>query len=140
MMSKPEVSKPDVPLAKDVPAPEAPGVAEATDTVVSDQAAPDTEAKAGSGMVWVAFGSILLAELGDKTQLATMLLSAKSHSPIATFVGASLALILTSLLGVLAGQWIAKRISPALLNWLAGGGFVIIGGSILWQALQDWSV
>lgn len=118
-------------------------IAAAADTVTSeatDQTAIPPEANEGAGMIWVAFGSILLAELGDKTQLATMLLSAKSHSPIATFVGASLALILTSLLGVLAGQWIAKRISPALLNWLAGGGFVIIGGSILWQALQDWSV
>ncbi len=103
-------------------------------------AADPSQSAGESGMVWVAFGSILLAELGDKTQLATMLLSARSHSPIATFVGASLALILTSILGVLAGQWIAKRVSAALLNWLAGAGFVIIGMGILWQALQDWSI
>ncbi len=132
-MSKPEVSQFEASKSETSSAADTPDLA-------ADEAASETAVRADSGMIWVAFGSILLAELGDKTQLATMLLSAKSHSPIATFVGASLALILTSLLGVLAGQWIAKRISPALLNWLAGSGFVIIGGSILWQALQDWSV
>ncbi|MGB3293094.1 MAG: TMEM165/GDT1 family protein [Phormidesmis sp.] len=66
------------------------------------------------------FVTIFLAELGDKTQVATLLLSAESQSPLTVFLGAGLALIATSLLGVLLGQWIAKRVSEATLDTCAG--------------------
>lgn len=66
------------------------------------------------------FVTIFLAELGDKTQVATLLLSAQSRSPVVVFLGAGLALISTSLLGVLLGQWLAKRISPSTLDTCAG--------------------
>ena len=55
------------------------------------------------------FSTIFLAELGDKTQLATLLLSAQSGRPLIIFIGAGLALISTSLLGVLIGRWIANN-------------------------------
>ena len=55
------------------------------------------------------FSTIFLAELGDKTQLATLMLSAQSGRPLIIFIGASLALISTSLLGVLIGRWIANN-------------------------------
>ncbi|MBW3041990.1 TMEM165/GDT1 family protein [Prochlorococcus marinus] len=55
------------------------------------------------------FSTIFLAELGDKTQLATLMLSAQSGRPIIIFIGAGLALISTSLIGVLLGQWIANN-------------------------------
>ena len=50
--------------------------------------------------------------MGDKTQLATLLLSAQSSSPWIVFVGAALALIATSLVGVLLGYWLSKRLTP----------------------------
>ncbi len=56
------------------------------------------------------FSTIFLAELGDKTQLATLILSAQSGRPIIIFFGAALALISTSLLGVLIGRWIANNL------------------------------
>ena len=84
----------------------------------------------------VAFGSIFLAEMGDKTQLATVLLSAQSHHPIITFMGAATALILTSLIGVWAGRWVADRVSPRTIKLSAGFGFVGIGGWVLWDVLQ----
>ncbi len=55
------------------------------------------------------FSTIFLAELGDKTQLATLMLSAQSGRPLIIFMGAALALISTSLLGVLLGRWIANN-------------------------------
>ena len=54
--------------------------------------------------------------MGDKTQLATLLMSAQSQSPWIVFTGAAAALITTSLLGVLIGYWLARRLSPKTLD------------------------
>ncbi len=81
------------------------------------------------------FGVVFLAELGDKTQLATLLFSAKSPEKLMTvFLGASLALIATSALGVAAGGLVARYVSPNVLSYVAGAGFVIIGIWTIWQA------
>jgi Ca2+/H+ antiporter, TMEM165/GDT1 family len=76
-----------------------------------------------SGM-WTTFFStfitIFLAEMGDKTQLATLLLSAQSRSPWIVFLGAGTALIATSLVGVLLGRYLAKVLSPRTLDIAAG--------------------
>ena len=66
------------------------------------------------------FSTIFLAELGDKTQLATLMLSAQSGRPIIIFTGAALALISTSLLGVLLGQWIANNLPRQRFTLVAG--------------------
>ncbi|MGB3790513.1 MAG: TMEM165/GDT1 family protein [Phormidesmis sp.] len=66
------------------------------------------------------FITIFLAELGDKTQVTTMLMSAESQSPFVVFAGAGLALVATSLIGVLLGQWLSKRISEETLDTCAG--------------------
>ncbi|NIL94694.1 MAG: TMEM165/GDT1 family protein [Woeseiaceae bacterium] len=81
------------------------------------------------------FTVVFLAELGDKTQLATLLFSAKSPENLLTvFFGASLALVLTSAIGVLAGGLVAQYVSPKLLSYVAGAGFVVIGVWTVWQA------
>ncbi len=74
------------------------------------------------------FTSVFIAELGDKTQLATMLFaSEKEISKLTVFLGASLALILTSALGVLAGGIVSNYVNEKHLNYLAGVGFIAIG-------------
>ena len=73
------------------------------------------------------FGLVFLAELGDKTQLATMLLATQSNSPLVVFMGAAAALVLSSFFGVLAGSFIARFISPQYLQTGAGVGFVLMG-------------
>jgi putative Ca2+/H+ antiporter (TMEM165/GDT1 family) len=77
-----------------------------------------------SSHFWAVFSStfltIFLAELGDKTQVTILLMSAQSQSPLVVFLGAGLALIATSLAGVLLGQWLAKRVSPDTLDTCAG--------------------
>ena len=72
------------------------------------------------GVFLSTFITIFLAELGDKTQVATLLISAQSHKPVTVFIGAAAALIGTSLVGVLLGQWLAQRVSPETLDILAG--------------------
>jgi putative Ca2+/H+ antiporter (TMEM165/GDT1 family) len=83
------------------------------------------------------FGTVFVAELGDKTQLATLLYAAEAkHARLTVFVAAASALALTSGLGVLAGGFIAEWVSPRVLRWVAGAGFVAIG---LWILLRGES-
>jgi putative Ca2+/H+ antiporter (TMEM165/GDT1 family) len=69
---------------------------------------------------WLIFSStfitIFLAEMGDKTQLVTLLMSAESQSPWIVFIGAALALIATSLIGVALGYWLSKKLTPKILD------------------------
>ena len=74
-----------------------------------------------SNRFWTVFSStfitIFLAEMGDKTQLVTLLMSAESQSPWIVFTGAAIALFSTSLLGVLIGYWLSKRLSAKTLDF-----------------------
>ena len=78
------------------------------------------------------FATIFLAELGDKTQLATFAFSAETKSRVSVFIGSAGALVLTSLLGVLLGAAISKLIPPNFLKMGAGVLFVILG---IWMIL-----
>ena len=81
------------------------------------------------------FITVFIAEMGDKTQLATMLFSAdREVSKWAIFFAASAALVATSAIGVLAGSVIAQYVSEKHLHYVAGAGFVIIGLWTLWKA------
>ena len=81
------------------------------------------------------FGTVFLAELGDKTQLATVLFATKdSLHPLVVFVAASMALVATSAIGVAAGSFIADQIDTRMLSYIAGAGFIIIGAWTIWNA------
>ena len=85
--------------------------------------------------LWVVFISVFLAELGDKTQLATLLFSTeKNLSPVGVFIASSLALVLSCFLAVLVGSQIKDLISPEKIKWAAGIGFVVIGAWMIWDA------
>ena len=80
------------------------------------------------------FGIVFLAELGDKTQLATLLFASKSPGNlVAVFVGASAALIVASAMGVIAGGFISQFVNPKHLSYVAGAGFLVIGAWTIWQ-------
>ncbi|MEZ4227209.1 MAG: TMEM165/GDT1 family protein [Polyangiaceae bacterium] len=74
------------------------------------------------------FGTVFLAELGDKTQLATLLFAADGKvGKWTVFFASALALVATSAIGVLVGATLSTHVNPKLLNWVAGIGFVGIG-------------
>jgi putative Ca2+/H+ antiporter (TMEM165/GDT1 family) len=74
------------------------------------------------------FATVFVAELGDKTQLATMLFAAdREVSKLTVFLGASLALVFASGIGVLAGSMLSEYVSEKVLHYIAGVGFIIIG-------------
>jgi putative Ca2+/H+ antiporter (TMEM165/GDT1 family) len=74
-----------------------------------------------------AFILVFLAELGDKTQLTTMILSSKSKSIWPTFIGSAAALIVSSLIGVLAGSVINKHIPESYIQSISGIVFIVFG-------------
>jgi putative Ca2+/H+ antiporter (TMEM165/GDT1 family) len=82
--------------------------------------------------MFTTFGMIFLAELGDKTQLATFGFAAESKSRLAVFLGSAGALVLTSLLAVVFGSVVSRVVPANYIKIGAGGLFVLLG---LWMLL-----
>lgn len=83
-------------------------------------------------LLGLSFVIVFLSELGDKSQLAVITLSSRSSSPWAVFLGTATALVLTTLLGVLAGGAVAQLLPTYLLKAIAAVGFAFIGLWLLW--------
>ena len=84
--------------------------------------------------LWPIFLAVFLAELGDKTQLATLLFASDTQvSKVGVFLAASGALVLSTLIAVLVGSQLSQYISPRALKIMAGLGFVIIGAWVLFD-------
>lgn len=80
------------------------------------------------------FGAIFVAELGDKTQLATLSMSSTASAKWAVFIGSALALITTSAIAVLAGSAITRVVPPIWLRRVAGVVFIVLGALYLVRA------
>tara|TARA_B100000609_G_C16889798_1_gene269111 strand:+ start:86 stop:433 length:348 start_codon:yes stop_codon:yes gene_type:complete len=90
------------------------------------------------GILITSFSTIFLAELGDKTQLATLILSAQSGRPLIIFIGAALALISTSLLGVLIGRWIANNLPRQRFTLISGVIMLSLGIYLVTQGFIEY--
>ena len=88
-------------------------------------------------LLFTTFITVFLAEMGDKTQLTTITLSSTTNKPIAVFIGSSIALILATLLGALAGGSIANLIPEFLLKLLSGIVFLIIGINLMAKSRDE---
>ena len=84
------------------------------------------------------FTTIFIAELGDKTQIATLMLSAESGKPTIVFLGSSLALICSSIVGVLIGKWLSKTISPSKFALITGALMIIISIFLAFDNLRSF--
>ncbi len=82
-----------------------------------------------------AFGVLFLAELGDKTQLAVITMTSETKSPLSVFLGASLALVLVSLLGVVFGSLLGQYIPTEWLQRIVAIAFIAIGVLMLLKIL-----
>jgi len=82
------------------------------------------------------FGMIFLAELGDKTQLATLAFAADGKSRLAVFIGAAAALVLTSLIAVLLGAAVSRFVPANYVKTGAGALFIILG---FWILFSTWA-
>ena len=89
-----------------------------------------------SSIFLTTFTTIFIAELGDKTQLATLMLSAESGKPIIVFIGSSLALVSSSLVGVLIGKWLSNRVSPSRFAFFTGLLMIIISTLLAYEIIK----
>ena len=88
-------------------------------------------------LLFTTFVTVFLAEMGDKTQLTTITLSSSTNKPLAVFIGSSIALIVATLLGALAGGSIANLVPAFLLKMLSGLVFLLIGISLLMKSNNE---
>ena len=91
-------------------------------------------------LLFTTFVTVFLAETGDKTQLTTITLSSTTNKPLAVFIGSSIALMLATVLGALAGGSIANLIPDYLLKLLSGSVFLIIGMNLLTQNKNETNI
>ena len=81
------------------------------------------------------FAALFVAELGDKTQLAVITLTSKHENPFSVFMGAAVALVLVTLIGVIFGQALTAVIPEALLRKIASGLFIVLG-ILMWVEIM----
>jgi putative Ca2+/H+ antiporter (TMEM165/GDT1 family) len=84
------------------------------------------------------FATVFMAELGDKTQLATVLFAADArHNPWLIFLASSAALVCAAGVGVLAGGWLSRHVDTRMLSIVAGIGFIAIGAWTVITAVRS---
>ncbi|MCU0698476.1 MAG: TMEM165/GDT1 family protein [Myxococcaceae bacterium] len=83
------------------------------------------------------FAAVFIAELGDKTQLATLSFATSGQSRLSVFAGSALALVATSALAVVGGQALARVVPPLVLQRLSGVAFVVIGAWVLFSTTRS---
>ncbi len=88
-------------------------------------------------IVLTTFWLVFLAELGDKTQLATLAFSAGTTSKVSVFIGSAGALVVTSALAVVLGDLLSRHLPVKAMHIAAGGGFVVIGALMLAKELWN---
>ena len=84
------------------------------------------------------FTTIFIAELGDKTQIATLMLSAESGKPIIVFLGSSIALMSSSIVGVLIGKWLSKKISASKFALFTSALMLLISLFLAFDILKNY--
>tara|TARA_Y100001968_G_scaffold222027_1_gene204868 strand:+ start:314 stop:640 length:327 start_codon:yes stop_codon:yes gene_type:complete len=84
------------------------------------------------------FTTIFIAELGDKTQIATLMLSAESGKPLIVFIGSSFALISSSVVGVLIGKWLSKKITPSRFSFFTGCLMILISIYLAYDVVSNY--
>ena len=98
----------------------------------------DNIEKSFLSIFFTTFTTIFIAELGDKTQIATLLLSAESGKPIIVFLGSSLALISSSIVGVVIGKWLSKKISPSKFAMFTGALMILISLFLAFDTFKNY--
>jgi len=95
--------------------------------ILKEEKEEEKKIKGDQNPFWIVFVSFLLAEVGDKAQLATFALSAKYGSPFQVWLGATLGMAGVNSLGALAGGWIRRYVPENLVKWIGAGVFIVFG-------------
>ncbi len=87
-------------------------------------------------LVGTTFLAVFVAELGDKTQLATLSFASSGQSRLSVFLGSALALVAASAIAVMVGEALSRVVPPLLLQRIAGVAFLVIGVWVLWSTTR----
>lgn len=104
-------------------------------TLLGEEKEEDEKVKGNHNPFSIVFASFFLAELGDKTQLATLALSARYGSPLQVWLGATLGMAGVNAVAALAGSWIKKIVSEKAIKWIGAAIFIIFGLITIWRLL-----
>ncbi len=92
-----------------------------------------------ANLMFKAFGMVFLAEMGDKTQLATLGLASATgggrRAIMSVFVGSAIALVLTSAVAAVFGSWISAHVPPRAVKAASGAMFLLFGALYLREAI-----
>jgi putative Ca2+/H+ antiporter (TMEM165/GDT1 family) len=88
-------------------------------------------------LLGLSFITVFLAEIGDKSQLAAIALGGSLKSPRAVFLGSVTALVLTSFIGVIAGEGVAHLLPERMLKAIAAIGFALLAVRLLWPSEES---
>jgi Ca2+/H+ antiporter, TMEM165/GDT1 family len=102
-------------------------------TLLGKEDEEEEKARGRGTPFWIVFGGFFLAELGDKTQLATLALSAEYGSPFLVWLGATAGMVLVNVLSVLAGGWTRQSISEKTAKYIGAAVFILFG---LWTFFE----
>lgn len=103
-----------------------------------DDVADDTAGKARFGGAVAVAVTFFLAEIGDKSMVATIGLAAQSRSWVLVWAGASGGMILANLIGITVGRMAGKRLPEKTIRWVAAALFLVAGAVILIEGLGSW--
>jgi putative Ca2+/H+ antiporter (TMEM165/GDT1 family) len=102
-------------------------------TIITQEEEATAESKEAKNPFWLVFSSFFIAELGDKTQLATLALSAQYGAPILVWLGATLGMVVVNSLSVLAGGWTRRFLPEQTVKYIGAAVFILFG---LWTFFE----
>jgi Ca2+/H+ antiporter, TMEM165/GDT1 family len=107
-------------------------------TLRGDEIDDDKNGKAKFGPIVTVAIAFFLAEMGDKTQLMTIAISAEYRQPIFILMGTTVGMLIADGIGILGGSWMSKHVPEIYIKWGAGIIFIIFGTLALYNSAPSW--
>ncbi|HBC91797.1 MAG TPA: UPF0016 domain-containing protein [Pelotomaculum sp.] len=104
-------------------------------TIRGDKLDNEHKRKTAYGPIVTVAIAFFLAEMGDKTQLATVALAAKYNSPYLTLFGTTVGMLIADALGIYVGVIAGKRIPEKTVKWISAMIFIVFGYIGLYTSL-----
>lgn len=109
-------------------------------TLRGDKIDEEDEKKSKFGPIITVAIAFFLAEMGDKTQLMTIAISAQSHQPIFILMGTTVGMLIADGIGVIGGAWMCRHVPEIYIKWAAGIIFMLFGTLTIYSVVPSWLI